>query len=462
MRLFQRFVVSFFAAYLFFFAQTASAGGPGCSFEFKIIDPDVYPGTERTITVWVPDEYDGTTPACLVVRFDGLSSIPACSAKLISERRIPVCIAIGIEPGKIYDGAHKTVIRYNRSNEFDSVNGNMARFLEENVIPELCRQKTPDGRRIFISHRTEDHAAIGASSGGIAAFNLAWERPDMFSRVYTSIGTFVPFRYGDQFPVIIRKTEPKPIRIYLQDNKDDTWNPLFGSWYEYNCLMVSALQFAGYELDYRWDEGKHNGNNGNAIMPQVLEWLWKGWPEGPTKGDSGNATLKRILDPDSNWIMEKDDLKSGVLLVPSKDGRSYQMADTRRACKKYNPLEAVYPGGSMSAEAQAGNCQIKSYLIFDGKKMYGQDYYCLHSPAKQLAFSEDGYLYCASDKGIQVCDHNGRVRAILALPCGGGVDSIVFADGRLYAIGGGRLWSRKLKFGGATPDSPTPKREGQG
>ena len=462
MSLFHRFAVSFLAICLAVCVRTASAADPGCYLKFQIVNPEVYPGTERTITVWVPDEYDGATPACLIVRFDGLSNLPASCSKLISQGLMPVCIAIGIEPGKIYDAEHKTVIRYNRSNEFDNTNGNMARFIEENVIPELCRQKTPDGRKIIISPRAEDHAATGASSGGIAAFNLAWERPDLFSRVYTSVGTFVPFRYGDQFPGIIRKTEPKPIRIYIQDNRDDTWNPLFGSWYEYNCLMVSALQFAGYELDYRWDEGKHNGKNGNAIMPQVLEWLWAGWPEGPAKGASGNATLKRILDPDSDWVLEKEGIKSGVLLVPSKDGRSYQMADAKKAGKKYNPLEAIYPGGSMCAAAEAGNCQIKNYLLIDGKKMYGQDYYCLHFPPRQLAFSEDGYLYCACEKGIQVCDHNGRVRAILSLPCGGGVDSIVFADGRLCAIGGGRLWSRKLKFGGATPDSPTPKRESQG
>ncbi len=459
---FQRFFVSFLAVYLAFSVQTASAECPGCNLEFKIINPDVYPGTERTIAVWVPDEYDGSTPACLIVRFDGLANLPASCSKLISQGLMPVCIAIGIEPGKIYDKNHKTVIRYNRSIEFDSMNGNMARFLEDNVIPELCRQKTPDGRRIIISQRTEDRAAIGASSGGIAAFNLGWERPDLFSRIYTSVGTFVPFRYGDQFPGIIRKTEPKPLRIFIQDNKDDTWNPLFGSWYEYNCLMVSALQFAGYELGYRWDEGRHNGNNGNAIMPQVLEWLWKDWPKGPAKGVSGNATLKRILDADSDWVLEKEGIKNGVMLLPSRDGRSYQIADARKACKKYNPLEAVYPGGSMCAVAEAGNCWVKNYLILDGKRMYGQNYYCLHFPPRQLAFSEDGYLYCAGDKGIQICDHNGRVRAILSLPCGGGVDSMAFADGCIYVISGGRLWSRRLIFGGATPDSPTPKREGQG
>ena len=434
----------------------------GCTFEFQMTDSAVYPGTERKITVWVPDEYDGNSPACLIVKFDNFANLPYCLGKLIPAGQVPVCIAICIEPGKVYDREHKQVIRHNRSNEFDNLNGNMARFLEEEVIPELCRQTTPDGRRIRISPKAADHAAIGASSGGIAAFNLAWERPDLFSRVYTICGTFVPFRYGDQFPAIIRKTEPKPIRVYFQDNKDDCWNPLFGSWYDYNRLMVSAMEFAGYEMDYHWDEGKHNANNGNALLEPVLQWLWAGWPEGPAKRVSQNRTLGQILDPGEDWVLEKEGLKEGTMLIPSADGLSYRLADARKAGKKYNPLEAVYPGGILCAVARPGNCQVHQYLLEDGAKKYGQEYYCLHAPATQMVYAEDGYLYCASSKGIQVCDHNGRVRAILTLPCGGGVTSAVFASGRLYAIGGGRLWSRKLKVGGATSASPAPKREGAG
>lgn len=452
----------FSALALFVSLGIQASAASGTTFEFQMKDSAVYPGTERKITVWVPDEYKEDSPACLIVRFDNFANLPYCCGKLIPQGKIPVCIAICIEPGKVYDKEHKQVIRHNRSNEFDNLNGNMARFIEEEVIPELCRQVTPDGRRIKISPRAEDHAAIGASSGGIAAFNLAWERPDLFSRVYTICGTFVPFRFGDQFPVIVRKTEPKPIRVFFQDNKDDCWNPLFGSWYDYNQLMVSAMQFAGYEMDYRWDEGKHNANNGNAIMEPVLQWLWAGWPEGPAKGLSQNRTLGQILDPDSDWILEKEGLKEGTMLIPSADGLSYRLADSRKAGKKYNPLEAVYPGGILCAVARPGNCQVLQYLLEDGAKKYGQEYYCLHTPATQLVFAEDGYLYCASAKGIQVCDHNGRVRAILTLPCGGSVSSAVFASGRLYAIGGGRLWSRKLKVGGATPNSPTPKREGAG
>ena len=431
----------------------------GSLFSFEMKDSRIYPGTERTISVWVPDEYNAEEPACLMVRFDRLGNLPEVAAALIANGEIPVCIAIGIEPGKIYSEDHKKVIRYNRSNEFDRTDGRMAAFLETEVLPELRRQRTPDGRPILISEKASDRATIGASSGGIAAFNAAWERPDLFSRVYSMIGTFVPFRYGDQFPGIIRKTEPKRLRIFLQDNKDDTWNPIFGSWYDANVLMLKALQFAGYELDFQWDEGRHSAKNGNDIMAYVLKWLWAGWPEAVGKAVSGNKSLAGIVSPDSEWKLEQENIAPGTILKSDGDGGVKLLPAKKK--RYFNPLEATYPGGAHCAVAKEGSCWIDNYIIREGKKKWGQEFYCLHSPARQIAFDEKGYLYCATDKGIQICDHNGRVRVILGIDAGP-VESIAFAGRKLYAISGGRLWSRELLVAGATPSSPEPKREGQG
>ena len=191
----------------------------------------------------------------------------------------------------------------------------------------------------------EDHAAIGASSGGIAAFNLAWERPDLFRRVYSIIGTFVPFRNGDQFPAIIRKTEPKPIRVFFQDNTEDSWNPLFGSWYDYNRLMVSAMEFAGYEVDYRWDEGKHNANNGNALLEPVLQWLWKDWPEGPSKGTSKNRTLEQILEADACGAGNS---KSAAPLPPPPLPSAKAPVRTQSRGREPVPASNLSPGQSVS------------------------------------------------------------------------------------------------------------------
>ena len=458
---------------IFVFSLVASAKGPRIEYEmtegelrgeyisFKMDDSAIYPGTERTITAYVPKEYDGSTPACLIVRFDGLGqALLRAMDELIAAGSMPVAIAVGIEPGKIYDEAHETVIRYNRSNEFDRTDGRMASFLETEVIPKLMQQSTSDGRRIAVSDKASDRAITGLSSGGIAAFNVAWQRPDLFSRVYSYIGTFVPFRYGDQFPGIIRKTEPKRLRIFLQDNDEDTWNPLFGSWYEYNQLMASALKFAGYEFDCHWDKGGHSGTPGDAILPQVLEWLWKGWPAEVGKGTSANASLAQIVNPSYEWKEERDGIPAGSILVPVEGRDEPEVSKPR---KRFDPLSAIYPGGGMKAVASPGSCWVTNSILENGKFCYEQEYYCLHSPATQICFDTNGYLYCATDKGIQICDHNGRVRVILSIPSGP-VEAVSLVENTLWAVSGGRLWSRKINRNGFVNPLPVPAppREDQG
>lgn len=407
------------------------------------IASSIYPGTSRTLSVWVPDAYDGVTPSCLIIRMDSMGKTPEAVSELMSEGAMPVTVAVNIDPGKIYKSGTDEVIRYNRSNEFDRTDGRFADFLEYEVIPALEGILTSDGRHLRISDSASDRALMGYSSGGIAAFNAVWERPGLFSRVYTGLGTFVPFRYGDQFPGIIRKTEPKPIRVFFQDNSSDTWNPLFGSWYEYNRLMVSAMEFAGYEMAFQWDEGGHDGTNAEKILKDVLRWLWAGWPEAPQKGVSANETLRQIVVPGEEWQID-----------PSADSRIFRV-------KK--PLRAVYPGGTMVAEAHEGSCWIDNSIIEGGKKKWTQEYYCLHSPAYQILFDSQGYLYCATDKGIQICDHNGRVRLILSLPSGP-VEAIALDGNRLYALSGGRIWVRTINRCGFKDPKlvPEPQREGQG
>ena len=108
------------------------------------------------------------------------------------------------------------MVRYNRSNEFDNTTGTFARFLLEELLPDAEKQRTADGRPVRLSKRGNDRAIAGLSSSGIAAFTAAWSRPDAFSRVFSAIGTFVGMRGGDQYPLLIRKSEPKPIRIFCR------------------------------------------------------------------------------------------------------------------------------------------------------------------------------------------------------------------------------------------------------
>lgn len=489
---------------------------------FTMRNPRTYPGTERMIKVYVPKEYDGKQAACTAIMMDDIMYGLAQSIDtLIAAGQMPVTIAVGIRPGRIYDNLpvsgsaaaqnpsasqNREVIRYNRSNEFDRCDGRFASFLAEEVLPAVSSFSTGDGLPILLSRSADDRMVLGASSGAIAAFTAAWFRPDLFSRVYSIIGTFVPMRGGDHYPGLIRKTEPQRLRIYLQDNDEDTWNPLFGSWYEYNLLMESALRFAGYELEHHWDKGGHNGRNGGAIMSEALRFLWKDYPSPVKKGKSGNATLNSIIDSSSVWTLVASNVPAGVF-IKSAGGACYDgaglEASGRSSAKRsgfalpqllgvgehgFDPYVAVYPGGKHRAIADVNSQWISNEVIagsdsgesrkVDGEQtvgtqtdamapedgLYRQEFYKLHTNGGQICFDTSGYLYCATEIGVQICDHNGRVRVILPAPCGSAVSSVGLVGNVLYVISGGNLYARKIQRSGFSRafSVSSPDSDGQG
>lgn len=448
--------------------------GKGELLTLKMHDSKIYPGTERKITVYVPQEYDGRTPACLWVSMSGPSGLTAeILDRMIGAGELPTIIGVFIGPGQIRNAEGSTV-RYNRSNELDAMDGRYAKFIETEVLPAVCKLKTSDGRGVRLSARAADRAIYGNSSGGICAFNVAWQRPDLFSRVYASCGTFVSFRGGDQFPALIRKCEPRPIRVFLQDNDKDTWNPLFGSWFEYNQMVLSALQFAGYDVNHSWDEGGHSSQNARRIMPDVLRWLWRGWPAAVEKGRSGSKTLASILVEGEEWRCVADNIPAGAMLHPYSEerivmvaGRNKELVATDGSRSKAkgrvtlsDPYTAIFPGGVHTAKRIEGSNWVWDYINMpDGKLSHGQRFYFLYADAGQILYDGAGYLYVASSVGIQVCDHNGRVRTILSLP-GGAVESIAFAGHNLFAISDGKLYVRRLQRTGT--HSGRPKQESQG
>ena len=287
-------------------------------------DSKIYPSTRRRIQVFVPAQYDASNPACLVVGLDGnLFDAITVIGNLVKSGEMPVTIGLFVEPGVSYapDGS---VIRYNRSNEFDRINGEFASFLETEVLPMVESITLPDGKPLLISKNPADRAITGASSSGIAAFTVAWERPDLFSRVYSSVGTFVAMRGGNEYPALIRKHEPKRLRIFLQDGVNDTWNHIFGDWWEYNQLMSSALNFAGYEFDFKWDRGTHSIYYGTRAYPDAMRWLWRGWPAEIQKGKSMNGLLQSLLVEGQEWQLAEElpeEVRKMERTVKTSDGR---------------------------------------------------------------------------------------------------------------------------------------------
>ncbi len=284
-----------------------AAGVPhGEIIQGTISDSRIFPGTENPFQVYVPAQYHPAKPACLLLRLDGWNAYESTVLdNLIASKEIPVMIGIGISPGELWKlrgtPPKRQAVRFNRSYEFDSVNDHFPEYVLNELLPAVQKLTTRDGRSIKISTNGNDHAAMGGSTGGIGAFTLAWQRPDQFTRIYSFIGTFVAMRGGNEYPALIRKTEPKPIRVFLEDGTTDAWNPLFGSWYEANLDMETALTFAGYDVAHAWGTHGHDGQPGMWILPDVLRWLWRDYPASVKRGASQNTTLREINVPGMNW-----------------------------------------------------------------------------------------------------------------------------------------------------------------
>ncbi|MBM3847016.1 MAG: gluconolactonase, partial [Verrucomicrobia bacterium] len=261
----------------------------------------IFPGTVRDYWVYVPAQYDGTKPVCVMVFQDGGGyvttngqwRVPVVFDNLIHQKAMPVTAGIFINPGVVPATSSNSLPRFNRSFEYDGLGDRYARFLLEEILPEV--EKT-----VKLSSDPNDRAICGASSGAICAWTVAWERPDAFRRVYSTIGTFVGLRGGNDYPTLVRKTEPKPIRIFLQDGSNDL-NIYGGSWWVANQDMLSALEFAGYDVSHEWGDGGHNGKHGGPILPKVLRWLWRDHPTPIAKPVNKRQPVMDVLVPGEEW-----------------------------------------------------------------------------------------------------------------------------------------------------------------
>ncbi|MGA9608110.1 MAG: alpha/beta hydrolase-fold protein, partial [Rouxiella badensis] len=281
---------------------------------FKFADSKIFPDTTRTITVYVPAAYQADKPACVYVGLDGLGfSAATVFDNLIAQHAMPVTIGIGVSPGVVDSSRPPENPRFDRSFEFDSRSDRLARFLIEEVMPAVEREAG-----VKLSTDPNDRAIGGGSTGAIAAFTVAWERPDAFRRVFSSIGTYVGMRGGEQYYVLVRKTEPKPLRIFLQDGVHDEWpgGPEMGDWWMSNQTMNRALEFAGYDVRHVWGAGSHNGSQATMVFPDAMRWLWRDYPAPIQPQTPGNPVLKAILQLGEGWQLVADGCAAGLAANP--------------------------------------------------------------------------------------------------------------------------------------------------
>jgi hypothetical protein len=207
----------------------------------------------------------------------------------------------------------------NRSVEYDSVSDDYARFLLEEMLPHVAKT-----HGLNLSNDPNDRAIAGNSSGAIGAFAAAWQRPDAFRRVFSAIGTYVGLRGGNQLPVLIRKTEPKPIRVFLQDGQNDL-NNYTGGWFIANQDMLSALEYAGYDVRHGWGDGEHNSRHATAMFPDALRWLWRDWPS-PIKANPEGKSRQDVLQtliPGEEWQLVTERPVHGAGVAVNANGEVF-------------------------------------------------------------------------------------------------------------------------------------------
>lgn len=251
-------------------------------------DSKVFPETIRRYSMYVPAQYDPSTPAALMVFQDGHTylrdggdfRVPVVFDNLIHAKEMPVAIGVFVDPGykrdKLPPERGWRPQPENRSFEYDTLSADYSKFLLTEILPAVRKSYN-------ITDDPEGRAICGISSGGICAFTVAWERPDKFRKVLSHVGSFTDIRGGHRYPEIILESESKPLRIFLQEGSQDlrrtrkNWNWVIG-----NLKMAAALEEKDYDYRFVLGDGGHNGNHGGVILPDSLRWLWRGY-ELPTK-----------------------------------------------------------------------------------------------------------------------------------------------------------------------------------
>src|SRR6266542_33363 len=371
--------------------------------KFSFDKSKIFPGTTRDYWVYVPTQYQPDKPACVYVQQDGLRfEATTVFDNLIYKKEIPVTIGVFVMHGRVRAAnATSALDRFNRSYEYDGLGDNYARFLLEELLPEVETKKSSDGRPITLSHDGTDRAIGGSSSGAIAAFTSAWERPDAFTRVFSAIGTYVDLRGGMRYPTLIRKYEPKPIRIFMQDGSNDL-DKYGGDWWMANQTMERALVFAGYEVQHAWGDGGHTGKQAIAVFTDAMRWLWKDWPRHVKGGQTKNDTLTDILIPGESWQLVSEGYK-------------------------FTEGPAVNAKGEVFFNDLAGS---KTYKIgLDGKvTLLLAD----SGKANGKAFGPNGKLYAVATGELKIIAYDTEARPTVVAEGFAGNDIVVGHNGNVY------------------------------
>jgi gluconolactonase len=379
-----------------------------------------FPGTPHNYQLYVPAQYDASRPIACMIFLDGSGyagngvRVPVVLDNLIARRDVPPLIAIFLDPGVMPARSDQAQNRYERIFEYDSLTPRFANFLIDELMPEVARTYN-------LSNDANDHGIAGLSTGGVGAFVAAWNRPDQFRRVITWIGSFGNFRGADRLPGLIRRTEPRPLRVFMQTGRQDLVN-YAGSWYLENPRMAAALEFAGNDVSIELGEEGHSNRHGASILPDTLRWLWRDYPQPITVRDPQPGAGRGIF----------------AQLVPRRE-----LAP---------PLPQTAPPAQATgapAAGRGGGPRGAVYALIDRDKPWeqvGDTYTSAASPAMDKA----GNVFFADPARSRIYKSDAaRAVTVFKQHTGGARALRVGADGRLYAT---QLSARRLVSYGPAGD----------
>ena len=435
--------------------------------QMPVWESNVFANTTRDWSVYVPAQYKPDKPAALMVFQDGEGMknpngrwrVTTVFDNLIARGDMPPTIAVFINPGHEKAKPQEKGKHSNRSLEYDSLGDRYVRFLLEEIVPEVRKKYS-------ISDDPEMHAIGGSSSGAICAFTAAWERTDYFRKVYSSVGSFTNLRGGNVYPSLVRKTESKPIRVYMADTSGDVDNA-FGSWPWANQQMASALKYSGYDVRFDWAEGyAHNADFGGAKFPEAMKWLWRKDAHTPvldTRGDlGGDLTLLNLLILGESWEVAADGLGFADALCSDKAGNVY-FCDMKapsvvrlgtdgarqEICKESVSGLEFNPNGSLLYGCQGAKSRVISINPSTGEvKVVAEGV-----KPNDLAVTSDGFILITETGTQQVTRINPQTGEVTAVDKGiNKPNGIALSpDGGTLAVsdyGGTHTWTFRVNAGG--------------
>ncbi len=325
-------------------------------------ESEIFPGTERDWWIYVPAQYDPAEPACVMIYLDGWGRLKPDGKwrssivmdNLIHKGQMPITIGIFVNPGRIPEPNENSHFRYNRSVEYDGITELNAAFFFSEIVPQVEAEYN-------LSKDPNQWGVAGASSGAVGAFMMAWYRPDRVRRVLSSIGTFTNYKAAGSIMTMVRKEEPRPLRVFLQEGSNDKLN-YSGSWWMANQELQFFLDWAGYEVAHEWGDGGHNAIHAGSILPKMLTWLWRDWDEPIKTPYSEKQEINKSLLEGESWkLVYEGDLIGG--LAGDKEGNVFIGESGRRKILKMDTSGSISDFVEVEGKLKSIACGNKGELF---------------------------------------------------------------------------------------------------